>query len=345
MTASVQPHEGEVAARLDLANLLTVTTELEVLELGLGVVLLARPLKGLGPRLVAEPVADVVSITSVDKDWNLLKDTRNEAVVWLHPVTLQQEVAVDVEVAAVVGVDLCANGLHDLLLVEVRGDPVNLVIAEVVVTAGSADVVDVLASALIRANHGVVAVDGGGHTAPNRLGSVAVLNEAGAARVGIVHGLALALVKNSRPATLAAGHGAVVLILSQAIGETVTNQHRLEVDVALLVGQNLRCKDGDVMTSIGFTRDVEALFRVLGELLEEKGKQGVDVLAGSNRVADRAAAVGVTDIDGLVDEDDRSIGVPREVVELHLAILLDRRRSKLHEETHQGRATRTAIEP
>lgn len=345
MTASVQPHESEVAARLDLADLLAVATKLEVLKLSLGIVLLARPLESLGPCLVTEPVADIVSIASIDKNRDLLKDTRNETVVWLHPVTLQQEVAVDVEVAAVVRVDLCANGLHNLLLVEVRRDPVNLVVAEVVVTARAADIVDVLASTLVWANHSVVAVDGCWDTAPNRLGSVTVLNEAGTAWVGVVHRLALALVKNGGPAALATSHGAVVFILGQAIGKTVTNQHGLEVDVALLVGQNLRSEDRDVMTSVRFTRDMEALFRVLGELLEEEGKQGVYVLASSNRIADRAAAVGVADIDGLIDENNGGVCIPGEVVKLDLAILLDGGRSQLHEETHKGGAAWAAVEP
>jgi len=36
---------------------------------------------------------------------------------------------------------------------------------------------------------------------------------------------------------------------------------------------------------------VETLLGVFWELLEEQGKQGVDVLSGSNGVADRAATV------------------------------------------------------
>jgi len=249
VATSVNLHEGEVAVRLELANLLAIAVNLEVLHLGLLVLLLTGPLKCLSPGLVAEPIADVISITSVDKDWNLLEDTRNDAVVGLHPVTLEKEVAVDVKVARVVGRDLSADGLHDLLLVEVARDPVNLVVAELVVTAWPADIVDVLACALVGTDHGVVAVDGGGHTRPDRLRLVAVLDQAGATWVGVVHGLAGALVKNGWPATLTASHWAVVLVLGETIGQTVANEDRLEVDVALLVRQNFGSEDGDVVAS------------------------------------------------------------------------------------------------
>ena len=190
----------------------------------------------------------------------------------LHPVTLEQEVAVNVEVARLVAGDLGTDSLHDLLLVEVALNPLKLVVAERVAAAWLADVVDVLASALVRTNHGVVAVDGSGNTGPDRLRVVAVLNEAGAAGVGVVHSLALRLVKNGRPATLTAGHGTVVLVLSKTISQTVTDENGLKVDVALLVGKDLGGKDRDVVTSIRLARDVEALVRVLGELLEEEGE-------------------------------------------------------------------------
>ena len=71
--------------------------------------LLAGPLKSLRPGLVAEPVADEVGITSVDEDWDLLQDSRDERVERLHPVTLEEEVAVDVEVARVIAVNFGSN--------------------------------------------------------------------------------------------------------------------------------------------------------------------------------------------------------------------------------------------
>jgi len=249
----VQPQEGEVAAGLDLADLLAIASKLEVLHLGLSIVLLAGPLESLGPGLVAEPVADVVGVAGVDEDGDLLEEAGDDAVVRLHPVALEQEVAVDVEVAAVVRVDLCTDGLHDFLLVEVRGDPVDLIVAKAVAAAGAANIIDILAGALVWANHSVIAIDRGRNTAPHRLRVVAVLDQASTAGIGVIHRLALALIKNSRPATLTTGHGAIVLILSKAVGKTITNKDRLEVDVALFVRENLRGKDGDIVSSIGLS--------------------------------------------------------------------------------------------
>lgn len=102
MATGVKTEEGKVAGALDRTNLLAIAAELEVLKRKRSEVLLARPLKSLAPGLVTEPVADEIGITSVDEDRDLLKNAGNEAVERLHPVTLEQEVAVDVEVAAVV---------------------------------------------------------------------------------------------------------------------------------------------------------------------------------------------------------------------------------------------------
>ena len=169
VATGVQPHEGEVTARLDLTDLLAVAIDLEVLHRGVLEALLARPLQSLGPGLVAEPVADVVGVTGVDEDGDLLEDAGNDAVEGLHPVTAKEEVTVDVEVAGFVVADLSADGLHDLLLVEEALYPVKLIVAEAVAAARLANIVDVLASALVRTDHGVVAVDGSRHTAPDRL--------------------------------------------------------------------------------------------------------------------------------------------------------------------------------
>lgn len=253
----------------------------------------------------------------------------------LHPVTLEKEVAVDIEIARLVGRDLSTNSLHNLLLVEVALYPVKLIVAQRVATARLANIVDVLASALVWANHGIVAVDGGRDARPDRLGFVAILNQAGTAGVSVVHGLARTLVEDSRPATLTTGHGTVVLVLCQTIGQTIADKDGLEVDVALLVRQDLRCEDGDVVTSIGLARDVEALLGVLGELLEEEGKQGVDVLAGGDGVADRAARVRVANVDRLVEEDDGGVGVPRVGVVLDLLVFCDGGGTKLHEKAGQ----------
>jgi len=111
------------------------------------------------------------------------------------------------------------------------------------------------------------------------------------------------------------------------------------------VGKNFRRKDWNVVTGVGFTGDVERLLGVLGELLEEQCQKSIDILACSDSVADSASTVGVSDVDWLVKEDDRSVGVPRHRVVNELALLVDRGRTKLHEKTGQRRASRSAVEP
>jgi len=66
MASSMEPHEGEIATRLDSTNLSAVIAEQEVAHWDLVIGLLAGPLKSLGPGLVAEPVANKVSVALLD---------------------------------------------------------------------------------------------------------------------------------------------------------------------------------------------------------------------------------------------------------------------------------------
>lgn len=345
MSGAVQLHEGEVAAGLDLSVLLTLANS-KTLDLGLVEALLSRPLQSLSPGTVAEPVADVISITGVDENGDLLKKAGNDTVEGLEPVTGEEEVAVDVKVAAVVAVDLSTEGLLDLILVEVLADPAKGRVAEVAaVLALATDVVDVLAGALVRADEGVVAVDAGGNARPDAARVVAVLDQALATGKSVVHGLALALIENSLVATLTASHGAVVSVLGPAVGKTVADQDTLQVDVAVLMGEDFRGEDGDIVAGVRLASNVEVLLGVLGELVEEEGHKSVDVLAGSDRVGDGGTRVGVADVDGLVKEDDGGVVVPRPLVVDNLKLLVDGSGAELHEETGQGRAARATVEP
>jgi hypothetical protein len=157
---------------------------------------------------------------------------------------------------------------------------------------------------LVWANHCIVAVDTCGYARPDTLAVIAVLNERLAAGKSVLHSLAFAIVKNSWVSTLTACHRLVVLVLGQTISETVANEDGLQVNVALLVRQDFGSEDGNVMTSIRFSGNMEVLLCVFRELLEEKSKEGVDILASSDSVANRAAAVRVSDIDWLIEEDD-----------------------------------------
>jgi hypothetical protein len=55
---------------------------------------------------------------------------------------------------------------------------------------------------------------------------------------------------------------------------------------------------------------VEVLLRVLWKLLEEQRQQSVDILASRNSVANGVAAVGVSNVNGLIEENNGSIRVP-----------------------------------
>lgn len=133
----------------------------------------------------------------------------------------------------------------------------------------STDIIDILASFLVWSDHSIVAVDAGWHARPDTLAIVAGLDHALAAGKSVLHSLALALVENSWVSTLSAGHWLVILVLSKAISQTVTDEDGLQVDVALLVGKDLGGEDWDVVTSVRLSGNVEVLFRVFWELLEE----------------------------------------------------------------------------
>jgi hypothetical protein len=288
VTSSVNLHEGKVTRGLDLAVLLLSVGESQIGDLGPVERLLARPLERLSPSLVSEPVADEVSIASIDENGNLLENAGHKAVEGLHPVALEQKVTVDVEVAALVAGNLNAKSVHDRLLVEIVADPSQSAIAKIAaVLALAANVVDVLPCALVRSDERVVTINRGGHAAPYTAAFVAVIDQRLATGQRVVHSLALALSEDGGIATLTASHGAVVLVLSIAISQAIANQNGLEVDVAVLVRQNLRGEDRDVVASIGLAGDMEVLFRIFGELVEEERQQRVDVLAGGDSVADR----------------------------------------------------------
>ena len=63
---------------------------------------------------------------------------------WLHPVSLEQEVSIDVEVARVVTADFRSQLLLNVLLVQVGTDPLKLSVAEATARALLTDIVNVL---------------------------------------------------------------------------------------------------------------------------------------------------------------------------------------------------------
>lgn len=191
----------------------------------------------------------------------------------------------------------------------------------------------------------VIAVDGSWHTAQPALAFVAAGNHGLASRQGIVHALTLTLAKNSIVTTLATGHGAVVGVLGVGISQAIADKDRLEVDVAILVGQNLGGEDGDVVAGVRLAGDMEVLLGILRELLEEQGQQRINVFTSSASIADCVAAVGIADVDGLVKEDDRGVAVPSIRVVLELDLVINGRWAELEEEAGEGGTARASVKP
>lgn len=96
----------------------------------------------------------------------------------------------------------------------------------------------------------------------------------------------------------------------ESIRKTITNEHRLQVNVGFLVAHNLRSKDWDVVACIRFACNVEVLLSVLGKLFEEQGEQSINVLASCDGIANTASAVREADVHGLIEENDRRIRIP-----------------------------------
>ena len=86
VTGTEDLHEGEVTTSISELAILVAVIKLQVLDGGSLESLLPWPLKSQRPSLVTEPVADEISITSVDKNWNLLENAWNKTVEWLHPL-------------------------------------------------------------------------------------------------------------------------------------------------------------------------------------------------------------------------------------------------------------------
>jgi hypothetical protein len=205
----------------------------------------------------------------------------------LHPVTLEKEVAIDVKVARVIAIDLNAECILNVLLIQPAADPAKLLIAEIAgVLALATNIIDILAGALVGANECIVAVDRRRHTLPNAATGVAAINKREAARQSIVHGSTVGFAENGRPSTITTGHRPIVFVLGEAVSKAVADEDRLKIDVALLMRQNLGGEDRNVVAGIRFAGNVKVLLSVLGKLLEEQREQSIDIFSSSDSVAD-----------------------------------------------------------
>lgn len=103
-----------------------------------------------------------------------------------------------------------------------------------------------------------------------------------------------------------------------------------------------------IRATVTLGSEMERLIGILGVASEEKFEEGVNVLPGNRTCVDGGAVrgVGVTDVDGLVQEDDVSILVPTvRVMSRVETVVGDTAWAKLEEESSGRRAPRTPVEP
>lgn len=174
------------------------------------------------------------------------------------------ELEVDLHVAALIFLGLCANLLLDFFAVQVLLNAAQNLIAQVATLALLANIVRVHACVLIRHNLIAVTFHGSRQAHEDVLGVIAVLDEVRTRRVGGFHLVTLRAVEDGAIA-IVTGHLGIVLVLNQRIGQTVTNQQTLEVDgsqgrsivvelgnvvLALIVTVQDSTDGGNVMASI-----------------------------------------------------------------------------------------------
>jgi hypothetical protein len=94
-----------------------------------------------------------------------------------------------------------------------------------------------------------------------------------------------------------------------------------------------------------FTSNVEVLISVLWERLEEQSQESVDILSSSGGRRGGARGVGVSDVDWLIQENDRGVGVPSILVVDWRLILANEGRAEFHEQSSERGATRASVQP
>ena len=124
MPGSMYPHISEISIAPDLPNLLILrsSTKSQIAQRNFIELLLAAPLQRLRPSKVSKPIADEICVAGVDQNGNLVDDVGHDAMEGFHPISGEEEVAVDVEVAGLVAVDFHTERVHDFRLIEVFGD-------------------------------------------------------------------------------------------------------------------------------------------------------------------------------------------------------------------------------
>jgi len=206
----------------------------------------------------------------------------------------------------------------------------------------------------------IVAFGGRGQAVEDILRIIAPLDKASTRRINLTHVIAGALVEH-RWVRRITSHVGVVLVLDVRVRQAIANQQGLNVDVyesggillyqrrgefALVIVVNDLCDRGDIVTSVGFASNVKLELLVSRKPFEKELEEGINVLGGSQRVAGGAPTIGVTDVQGLIQKDDASIGVPRVGIQKSVGTLvIDLARAEFHQQASERRTAGAAIEP
>lgn len=222
----------------------------------------------------------------------MLQDAGNEPMIRFHPVAIQQEVSVYVEVTRRESIDFGSHCLLDMVSVEVLGNEPELRVTEILgVLAFFTNVIHILSRPLIWAHHDVVAINRRRDTRPDAFALITAFDERLAPGKCIVHPATSALIKDGRPTAVPTSHGPIECILSHPIGETVPDQNRFKVDIQILVTEDFRREHRDVVACVRLSGNMKILVSVLRKLLEEQSEQRINIFACCNGIADGSSAV------------------------------------------------------
>lgn len=129
--------------------------------------------------------------------------------------------------------------------------------------------------------------------------------------------------------------------------QTVTDGGTSELNPGVVLGDNLSTDGGDVVTCIRFTSDEELSTLVFSETGVETLQELPEIVSDLGFVVGEfvEADSAVASTDGLINKNDVGVGVPRVGVGGEGEIVIDLVGTIFGEETSDGRATGTTIQP
>mmetsp|Transcript_24049 Transcript_24049/g.59779 ORF Transcript_24049/g.59779 Transcript_24049/m.59779 type:complete len:502 (+) Transcript_24049:106-1611(+) len=344
----VDAEEREAVRRLQRARRLAV----HLPHLGRGRVEVAavRPRQRLRPRLVAEPVADVVLVAGVDEHADAVVELVGELLlVRLHPVAGELEHECHLAVAVRPAVRADAERRAHLRAVEVSAH-VGEVVAERRLLALLAHVVRVLAGESVRDEQPRVA-HLGGDDARGR-DRLARLDRRDARGRGHLHRRVRQLAHRRRVVIGRDRHVLVVAVLDERVGEAVADGRPLQPDrdrplrQRAVIPPDLVRHCGDVMAGVALAHHEEVERGEGGVRLEELLDEVVHVGGDRRLVVVEPAAVREARPRGLVDVQKVRLRVPAvRVGDGGAAVGADGARAVLAEERDLGGAAGAAGHP